>query len=285
MYSLGSHYKQKESMNLEWNSIKPLLSGDVLNFISEWHYYRQCESTNDLLIERAKVSQNDGHLVITDHQTKGRGRSGKSWVANQNNLMFSISKSFSMNSGVFQDIGSCSLVVGLSICEAIKEFTQKDIKLKWPNDVFYENKKLSGVLIESQIKDDVITLVIGIGINIILDEQVSLTIDQPAVCVAKIIDGAVDINESKIQVLTGVLDRLIKNLNKFEEEGFACFSERWDSLSVCELGQKVFMRSAHDLESPLREAKYFGVNAKGEILLLVDNELAPYSSVEVKLNG
>ena len=129
-------------------------------------YLDKVESTNQYLInllETEKIEEQTA--IVTFNQTKGRGQQGNIWIAEpENNISYSVV--------IYPDYLSArnqfiiSQVVALAVKNFLDEFT-KDISIKWPNDIYWNNKKIAGILIENKLKGDLIAhCVIGIGINI-----------------------------------------------------------------------------------------------------------------------
>jgi BirA family biotin operon repressor/biotin-[acetyl-CoA-carboxylase] ligase len=131
-------------------------------------YLPTCHSTNDTaasLLRDGKVFE--GTLVVTSNQTAGRGQRGNKWEAETGkNLTFSLilkpayltpNEQFYLN-----------IAVSLGIYEFLNGFfAEEDIKIKWPNDIYYKDKKMGGVLIENVLKKSIIeSAVIGIGLNV-----------------------------------------------------------------------------------------------------------------------
>jgi BirA family transcriptional regulator, biotin operon repressor / biotin---[acetyl-CoA-carboxylase] ligase len=126
-----------------------------------------CPSTNTLALQISQQSPvNEGTLVITDHQTAGKGQRGNVWEAEPHqNLTFSlilkpgflaINKQFFLN-----------IVVSLALRDYLKEKTPDNVYIKWPNDILVHEKKISGILIENQLQGSAITNTIaGIGFNV-----------------------------------------------------------------------------------------------------------------------
>jgi BirA family biotin operon repressor/biotin-[acetyl-CoA-carboxylase] ligase len=130
-------------------------------------YVPECHSTNTLLNELNEKSElPEGSLLITDNQTAGRGQRGNSWQAEAGkNLTFSIllKPKFLEPRLQFQ----LNMMVSLSLAEAISSLTSLVIKLKWPNDLFAGDKKVGGILIESQLQGSTLfSSIIGIGLNV-----------------------------------------------------------------------------------------------------------------------
>ena len=123
----------------------------------EWYEADIVSSTNDeiknLLSKEKKV------VLSAIEQTNGRGRRGRNWVGNNGNLYFSYDLEINP-----QELSKIVCIIGLSLAKTILSLSNnKLIKIKWPNDVFVENKKVSGILVEN-IKDNLWT--IGVGVNI-----------------------------------------------------------------------------------------------------------------------
>ncbi|MCF0060850.1 biotin--[acetyl-CoA-carboxylase] ligase [Dyadobacter chenwenxiniae] len=129
-------------------------------------YLPTCHSTNDIAAEIVHAGLFDeGTIVITDNQVKGRGQRGTEWVANPGqNLTFSV-----ILTPVFLPVADqflLSQIVALAIRAYVNKYVP-DVKVKWPNDIHANGKKVCGVLIENAIQGSKIsTSIIGIGINV-----------------------------------------------------------------------------------------------------------------------
>lgn len=130
-------------------------------------YLPTCHSTND---SAAQIIQSDelleGTIVITDNQTRGKGQRGNEWLAKAGeNLTFTlilkphflpINEQFSLN-----------LAVSLAVEEVLSKYLGDKLKIKWPNDILYGDKKLGGILIESLVYGSTMNYsLVGIGLNI-----------------------------------------------------------------------------------------------------------------------
>ena len=127
-----------------------------------------CNSTNDLALEMAANQLLfDGAIISTEHQTKGRGQRGNTWLseAGQN-----LTCSFYFKPGFLAIDQQFDLnrVVSLAIKEAIHSFSKElQVNIKWPNDILIGDKKVAGILIENTIGGKMINQsIIGIGLNI-----------------------------------------------------------------------------------------------------------------------
>lgn len=141
------------------------------------HWFESIDSTSNearrqISTERQSSSSASNYplLFVADEQTQGRGRGGHSWWSPKGCLMLTLVLG---NECMPSDIGRWSqlaLVVGLAVARAVEHFaTDSHVQLKWPNDVFLEGKKCSGILIESgPISPGALpqTWMVGIGLNV-----------------------------------------------------------------------------------------------------------------------
>ena len=130
-------------------------------------YVPECHSTNSLLNELNDQSQlPEGTVLITNRQIAGRGQRGNSWEAEPGrNLTFSIllKPRFLEAKDQFQ----LNMTVSMAIADALTSITAVPIKLKWPNDIMIGDKKMGGILIESQLQGTSLSCcIVGIGMNI-----------------------------------------------------------------------------------------------------------------------
>ena len=122
-------------------------------------YKEELASTNEKALN---LNNNSYGIVICDKQTYGRGRHGRKWISTPyKDLAFTIiiPKNYIMDGQSLVNIACRSIVTTL---EKLKIFAQ----IKHPNDIYIDNKKISGILCEQIVKDKVITQVLGIGINV-----------------------------------------------------------------------------------------------------------------------
>ncbi len=129
-------------------------------------YLPTCHSTNDIAAEIVREPLfPEGTVVITDHQTAGRGQRGNQWVTSQGqNFTFSLllRPSFLL----IQEQFLLSQAVALGVRAYLQQYTPETL-VKWPNDLYIDTKKVGGILIENAIQGTRIAhSVVGIGLNI-----------------------------------------------------------------------------------------------------------------------
>ena len=126
-------------------------------------YYPVISSTIDAAREAVKQGAEEGTIVIADHQTAGRGRFGRQWWAPpDSSILLSI-----ILHPKLEELPRLSMAATLAVAQSIEKVTGLKPLIKWPNDVLIEGKKVSGILIESKVRDDTVELaLVGIGINV-----------------------------------------------------------------------------------------------------------------------
>lgn len=121
-------------------------------------------STNDYLKVLGHKGLDHGTVAAAREQTSGKGRLGRKWISEKDaNIYFSVLLKPEISP---MEVSGITPVAGLAVCKAIREFCNIDCKIKWPNDIIVNNKKLVGILTEMSAEFDAIEfIIIGIGIN------------------------------------------------------------------------------------------------------------------------
>tara|TARA_Y100000816_G_scaffold284585_1_gene263077 strand:+ start:1394 stop:2083 length:690 start_codon:yes stop_codon:yes gene_type:complete len=200
----------------------------------------ETESTNDICLNEINNS-NKPILVTADMQTKGRGRNEKKWNSPKGNLYFSFG--FTRHN----HINGLSVKVGLIVAESLQQILKKNVLLKWPNDIFYLNKKVGGILVETSSINNIFKIVIGIGVNLQLSDSNKQW-------------GNLEINADINKVKQQIIEMLSSKLFVFLEEDLdENWSKRWTNL--CIHNEKEIM-----LESNNEELLFMGINHDGQLI-------------------
>lgn len=208
-------------------SARPLLSSIEV--------HTQVDSTNRQALLRAQEGARSGHAVLAEHQLAGRGRRGRVWVSPfASNLYLSVVWGFDSGAGALEGL---SLVVGVAIARALSTMGVVDVGLKWPNDVYWQGRKLGGILLE-MVGDAAghCQVVVGVGINVNMPRQAEQQIDQPWCDLSTICGHKV----SRNQLASEVLSHLLPVLSQFERDGFSAFRAEWSALD-CIVGRPVVL--------------------------------------------
>lgn len=123
--------------------------------------FDEIHSTNDELLKIAE-KENEGTVILSQTQTNGRGRYSRKWFSPKGGLWFSLLLKFP-NTG---NISILSTVLGVATASAIEKKTLLTVKIKWPNDLIVNFKKIGGILVENKVDSGQIISVIGIGVNL-----------------------------------------------------------------------------------------------------------------------
>lgn len=213
-----------------------------------------------------------GYVCLAEAQTHGRGRRGKTWVSPFGSSIY-MSMAWTFTGG-YQSMAGLSLLVGIAINRSLKTMGIKDCKLKWPNDVFHNCRKLAGILVEveGQVGSDA-SAVIGIGINVDLPSAVS-EIDQPFVDLVSITQKPVDRNE----LVAVIILTLTKMLKEFELKGLAPFLSEWREADLF-YNEYVYLESGSNRIHGLSK----GINEGGALLLENAGKVTPHHGGEISV--
>ena len=132
--------------------------------------YKCVNSTNDIAINLIKKKNIRAGLVLAEKQKKGRGQRGKKWISYKGNLFVSIFFSLDKINLTLKQLTkfNANLVIRL-----ISQYYKKKIKLKSPNDIFVNKKKICGILQETIKKNNIQYLIVGIGLNLVSSPQIN----------------------------------------------------------------------------------------------------------------
>ena len=260
------------------HSILPLNKKTILSFITEksvrLNIVEQITSTNDYL--KTSNSENKKPLIcIAEMQTHGRGRFNRKWHSpTGQNIYLSLLYPFKNH---INELSGLSLVVGLATCNAITSINQltKKLTIKWPNDILYDKKKLAGILIEIQTKENSCNAIIGIGINVNMQHANKNQINQKWISLQKITDEAQDRN----YLYAELINNLLIYLKQFARHGLKSFTREWN---VCDyLRNKRIQITSNNMKFVGKE---IGINEQGQLLVKMKNgTIQTFSSGDITI--
>jgi BirA family biotin operon repressor/biotin-[acetyl-CoA-carboxylase] ligase len=123
--------------------------------------YNHTSSTNDIAAEYAKNKENDGLAIFAEEQTAGRGRAGTKWHSGRGDSILCSILLTSRNCNP----ELLSLACPVAVAEAVGKIAHSQAKIKWPNDIILNGKKVAGIIVESKTVNGNTAYIIGIGIN------------------------------------------------------------------------------------------------------------------------
>ena len=194
-----------------WQAVEPLLPGFTVEVLPE------IDSSSSELMRRARAGRNEPVLLVAEHQNAGRGRLGRAWQsAAGDSLTFSLGLPLAP-----ADWAGLSLAVGVSVAESL----HPRIRLKWPNDLWVDDRKLAGILIETASSGAPSAqryAVVGIGLNIAPRPAGGLS--TPPTSLQELEPGA-----DAGSALLRIAEPLVRTLQIFEQHGFAPFQARFQA--------------------------------------------------------
>ncbi|WP_421239362.1 bifunctional biotin--[acetyl-CoA-carboxylase] ligase/biotin operon repressor BirA [Aeromonas enteropelogenes] len=188
------------------------------------HCFPVIDSTNQFLLERVNQAR-AGECCLAECQTAGRGRRGKPWIS-PFGCQLILSMYWRLEQGMAAAMG-LSLAVGVAVVEALESLGYQGVELKWPNDLYYQGRKLAGILVEmSGSAGASCHLVIGVGLNLAMPAREGERIDQAWAELRHINPELVDRN----QLAARVIERLQIAMQTFEQRGLGSFVDAWNRL-------------------------------------------------------
>lgn len=182
----------------------------------------ETDSTNRYLLERVALTTFAGGVCLAEAQTAGRGRRGRRWVATPyHNLLLSMGWRFASGPGM---VAGLSLAAGVAVVRALEDYGVHGMRLKWPNDVLWEEKKLAGLLVDVQGEAaGPSAVVLGVGINGYIGTHDAARIDQPWTDLYTITGELADRNRLAALVIAA----LRAMFRRFAGQGLAAFRDEW----------------------------------------------------------
>jgi BirA family biotin operon repressor/biotin-[acetyl-CoA-carboxylase] ligase len=260
---------------LEQERIIAEIDADVRPFVRHFTLHTEIDSTNQYLLNRINRDDFHGHITISEYQTRGRGRRGNTWLS-------------PFAAGIYLSLGwhfdpapdplaLVSLGAGVAVIHALNRLGITGTALKWPNDIFWQYRKLGGTLVEMRAESaGPCNMVIGIGLNYSFpaEADVSAGIDQPWVDIATIRKSAISRNH-----LTAVLiSELVRLMSRYTGKDDCGILDEWRRYD-CMKGKRA------KLVLPARSVNglILGIDDNGALLMSVNDRLEKFNCGEISL--
>ena len=223
------------------------------------HYFDEVNSTNEKANELA-ANVEEGTVIIAEKQKEGIGRFGRGWISPKGGVYVSVilkPKISPINAS------KMTLIAGIAVANVIRKLGL-DAKLKWPNDILIQGKKVAGILTSISTKEDKMDyIIVGIGINANIDLSTFPKELQRSATSLK--------EELKKEVLTekiieDVLYEIEINYETFKEGNFTYLLNEWKRLSNT-IGKKVKIK----MRTEIIEGEAVGVNKDGALMLKLED--------------
>lgn len=224
-------------------------------------------STNDSLC--ASPAPAPGRLValLAEQQTQGRGRRGRNWISPAGTgLCLSVAWTFANSP---EGIAALSLAAGLAVHRAIGAFGARGVKLKWPNDVVCDSGKVAGVLVDAASESGGLRVVIGVGLNLTVSEELALQLPAHGGMAPAGLDKVCGRHPvSRNAVAAAVISELHRILCEFESGGFAKLADRWRAYDAL-VGREISVANGAGEKSGVSR----GIDDSGALLLESDGDV------------
>lgn len=231
------------------------------------------DSTNQYLLDRL-AELTSGDACIAEYQQAGRGRRGRQWVSPFGANLY-LSMFWRLEQGPAAAMG-LSLVIGIVMAEVLQRLGAEQVRVKWPNDLYLNDRKLAGILVELTGKTgDAAQLVLGAGINMAMRDSNASQIDQRWI---NLQEAGITIDRNELAAK--LLNELRSSLRQFEIDGLVPFISRWRQLD-------------NFIDRPVKlligEQQIFGIargiDQQGALLLEQEGVIKPFIGGEISLRS
>ncbi len=232
-------------------------------------YLPTCQSTNDEAADLLRLGKGvEGTVVITDYQTAGRGQRGNQWLA-QAGENFTLSLILRPNFLLATQQFYLNIAISLGIYDFFESFLDERLKIKWPNDLYFGNQKLGGVLVENTVqRGRMESSVIGMGLNI---NQIEFEHPQAT-------------SLRRLTLKSYALDELLPDLLAFLEKNYLLLRNGHYGLLKTRYLQNLFRYQETHLfchnDVPFR-GMIVGVTDTGLLAIQIDNRLEYFDFKEI----
>lgn len=222
--------------------------------------YDELDCTNDAVFRLGEKGAKEGACVFAEHQKKGRGRLGRAWVSPKSkNIILSVLLRPLMGPG---EASKMTLTAGVSVVKAVKNVTGKILGIKWPNDIFYQDKKVGGILTEMSAEADRVNFVVlGLGINV---NSSFKELPPASISLKEILKAPV----SRLEFARELLKNLDSDYACLKEGRFEKLARDWEDFSVTS-GKRVIA----SVQGRKIEGLATGIDADGALWIRQDNGL------------
>jgi len=245
---------------VDWNLdiLEKSLAGKY--FGHRLYYYPVTGSTNDDAFKLGIAGAPEGTVVVADAQTKGRGRLQRSWHSPAgSNIYTTVILRPQMDAARTPQI---SILAGVAVAEVLESYCPGRVKVKWPNDILIDGKKVCGILSQAKAEvNKVDFIILGIGINVNINQfpdEISNIATSLAMETGKIV--------SRQQLIISLYENMTKWYKQLLKDGFSQIKEKWLSLSQM-IGQKVQVIFQEEVIS----GKAIDLDNDGSLILLAED--------------
>ena len=270
----GKGYRLQQPLELlDKKNIVDNLLEKTLKQMNEFEIFFDIDSTSHYLNVKSLEGAPSAYVVLAEQQTKGQGRRGKIWISPfACNLTLSILWRFQFGPA---QLGCLSLFIAVAIVRALNKLGIKGAGVKWPNDIYWQNRKLAGILLEMRGEaNGPSAVVIGVGLNMAMSKnKIKTKITQPWIDLESIMGAKIERN----YFTALVIDALFEVLNTVPDKQKELLEE-WQSMDVLK-GEEIEVHFA----DKVIQGKALGINPDGALRVLHQGKELVCHSGEVSI--
>jgi len=239
-----------------------------------WQYRLLTESTNADAVRLFEMHQKPC-IALAEMQSAGKGRRGRHWIS-------PFAKNIYCTIGIHRSIEACnlgliSILTGIGLCKALNPGIGDTIRLKWPNDIYYQNQKLGGILIESRpITEGNYYFAIGVGINVSMTAEDLEAIPQAATSVNLINSDSI----SRNLVLAQIIRQVVQMIHSFDESSILELIEEFNHYDAFH-NQRICVTTSSESIYGVNK----GINNRGQLELETEQGRQRFSAADISTRG
>lgn len=267
----GKGYRLSDSVSLlDKNRIMSSMAPALRKELGIVDVSLESGSTNQTALT-SHYSSAQWHLYATEYQSAGKGRRGRQWVSPLGaNLLFSLSSKRLWNVDVLY---LASILTGLAVVRCLQAYCKASVKIKWPNDIYIDQKKAAGILCELRgSPQDEALLVVGLGINV---SAAPGDTDIPSTCLNRYGTGKID----RSRLVAELSEAVIRDLDVAHRTGVQPLLDSWQTVDYLYGQQVTVIQGEKSITGTA-----CGIDPKGQLLLKRDNgSVESYNGGEVSV--
>ncbi len=271
----GKGYRLQHPLDLlDIGEIMQRIPAHVDADIARIELFADIDSTNRYLMNESRPHEVGALICLAESQSNGRGRRGRTWVSPfASNVYLSIKWQYA---GGPMSLSGLSLALGVAVMRVLSGYGCEDIGLKWPNDIYWRNRKLGGILVE--LAGDVsgpCDVVAGLGLNVSMPEHSDRDIDQPWIDLQHVLNTR---TPSRNDLVARLIEQMLHVLHHYPEQGFTIYQQEWQRWDIVK-GKSVCL----SLPGSEKQGIVQGVDAEGALLLDTGHTVETINSGEISL--
>lgn len=226
------------------------------------------ESTNSYLLN---YPTHKPIACLAEYQTQGRGRRGKQWLSPYASGICLSVKYHYTNPEV--SLNRLSLALSVAVARLLYTMGISDVTVKWPNDIWWQERKLAGLLVETKLLNKhAYDIVVGIGLNVRIPH---VDIEQAWIDLQTILPHPVSRND----VAAHLIEHILMTLQDYEKHGFHAYTADWERFDFLK-GKKIKLLTTEGVISGQAE----GIDENGALLVKVGQKMKTFYSGEVSVS-